>query len=73
MKGEPTMTIVQAGKPLVRETSTKYRGHPLIIEVHAGYILYREKGKQSGFIIDHAAAYETAQKIAFREAKNGGK
>jgi hypothetical protein len=44
-------------------------GHTLIVELHPGFLRYREKGKK-GFLsqVDHEVAIAVGQKVAVREA-----
>jgi hypothetical protein len=51
-----------------RETTTTYRGRPLCVELHAGFMVLRQKGRGDGgaFSVDYATVYEVAMKIAAR-------
>jgi hypothetical protein len=60
------MTILK-DTPVIRETAALYKGRPLIVELHAGYMVIRPKGKQlERYILDYGAAFETAAKIESR-------
>lgn len=60
------MTGIRVGAPVVRETATHYRGRPLIMAAHPGYVELRQKGKRARFLIDWAAVYECAMKLEAR-------
>jgi hypothetical protein len=57
-------------KPVRRETATLYRGRPLIAEMHAGYVVIREKGRRAGVSVDWRTIYETGWKILAREERD---
>ena len=63
------MTKIASDSPVKRETATLYRGKPLVVELHAGYMTVSRKRERLSVAIDYAAVYETAMKIAAREAK----
>lgn len=60
------MTKLTSQNTVTRETATIYRGKPLVIDLHSGYVLIRRKGERSGYPIDYAAVYEAAGKLAAR-------
>lgn len=64
------MTAINgATRPVVRETSALYRGRPLIVELHAGYMILRPKGRRTErYTLDYGAAFELAAKIEARRA-----
>jgi hypothetical protein len=53
-------------RKLVRLTSTKFRGHQIVIELHATALFVRTKGSRQSFPIPYTNFYEIA---AMREAK----
>jgi hypothetical protein len=58
-------------RPVTRATLTKYKGRQLVVTMHPTFLSVRLKGKlqrTSGFVLDYAAVYECAAKIAAREA-----
>ena len=55
--------------PIRRETATTYRGRPLIVELHPGYALIREKGKRHSVSVGYAAILELGYKLLAREAR----
>lgn len=59
-------------RPVRRETSTVYRGRPLIAEAHAGYLVLREKGRRAGVSVDYQTIYELGWKILARESGAAG-
>lgn len=46
-----TFTI-PAGRPLRRETGVTWRGRALVVEIHAGFVEVREKGRREGVAVD---------------------
>jgi hypothetical protein len=60
------MTTLSAGKPLRRETALYYRGRPLLVELHPGYLTLREKGRRFTFSVDYQAILELVYKIKHR-------
>ena len=68
------MTQIKSDSVLRRETATLYRGRPLLVELHPGFMLVREKGRrEGGYSIDYRAVYEAAAKIHARQEVNRGK
>jgi hypothetical protein len=61
------MTILRHDAPVTRETAVCYRGRPLVVELHAGYLTLREKGRHQAVALDYAAAYECALRMQARE------
>jgi hypothetical protein len=55
-------------KPVRRETGTIYRGRPLVIEIHAGYLSLREKGKRHSVTVDYRAVLDLGYKLLARAA-----
>jgi hypothetical protein len=63
------MTEIQASRPIVRETATYYRGRPLVVELHPGYISVREKGKRTAYALDYGRIFDRAVKLAVEAAR----
>ena len=61
------MTSLKPSTALVRETATCYRGRPLLVLLHAGYMTVRPKGTRQAYSVDYRAVYELAGKLAARE------
>jgi hypothetical protein len=59
--------MIAVKKPVKRETSTIYRGRPLIAEMHAGYVVLREKGRRAGVSVDWCAIYDLGWKLLARQ------
>ena len=53
-------------RKLVRVTTAKYRGDPIVIELHATALFVRTKGSRESFPITYSDLYEIA---ALRQAK----
>jgi hypothetical protein len=51
---------------LVRETTVRDHGRPLLIELHPGYVIFRLKGTRQRYAIDWESLYRFAQR---REAE----
>lgn len=65
-------TKLTSQSPVVsRETAAEYRGKPLIVDLHPGYITIRRKREQDSFMVAYHDLYEYAQKVAALEKKNG--
>jgi len=62
-------TLITAARILKRETASTYRGRPLVIELHPGYLTLRQKGKRSQVKVDYAACLELGYKILDRAAR----
>ena len=54
-------------RPVRRETAACYRGRPLIVELHPGYIVLREKGTRRAVTVDYKTALEVGYKILARQ------
>ena len=55
-------------KPLRRETAVRYRGRPLVVELHAGYLTLRQKGtRQPPVALDYRTAMEVAFELLWRQ------
>lgn len=58
-------------RPVKRETAQHYRGKPLIIELHAGYLKLRQKGRRRGAVeVDYATILEVGYKLLARQESN---
>lgn len=55
-----------AARPVRRETAQVYRGRPLVVTVHAGYLEIREKGRRDALTVDYATVYEFAMKLRWK-------
>jgi hypothetical protein len=53
-------------RKLVRVTTAKFRGHEIVIELHATAVFVRTKGSRESFPIPYTDLYEIA---AMRQAK----
>ncbi len=53
-------------RKIVRETEARYRGDPIVVELHAKVIFMRTKRSRERFALSYADLYEIA---ALREAK----
>jgi hypothetical protein len=62
------MTALSASRPLRRETATVYRGRPLIVELHPGYLVLREKCTRKAVTVDYRTALELGYKLLARQA-----
>jgi hypothetical protein len=57
------MTTIKTEAPTKRETASLYRGRPIIVELHPGYLTFRLKGTRKGrFSLSYAAGLEAAIK-----------
>jgi hypothetical protein len=61
------MLQLKAGSPLVRETAARYRGRPLVVELHPGFIALHPKGMREKVTVDYATALEVGYKLLARE------
>jgi hypothetical protein len=57
-------------KPVTRETVAEYRGKPLIVELHPGFIAIRQKRGQDSYMVAYGDLYEYAQRVEALERKN---
>ena len=53
-------------RPVRRETAACYRGRPLIVELHPGYLVLREKRTRRAVTVDYKTALEVGYKILAR-------
>ncbi len=60
-------TQLHTGKPVKRETAVVYRGRPIIIEIHPGFLKLREKGRRSAVALDYRTMLDVAYKILWRQ------
>lgn len=57
-------------RPVKRETAARYRGKPLVIELHAGYLTLRQKGRRRGVVtVDYPTILEVGYKMLAAEAR----
>ncbi len=54
-------------RPVIRETSARDRGRPIIVELHTHEIVFREKGRRSKVAVPILAALHLAYKLEARE------
>ena len=55
-------------KPVRRESAVTYRGRPLVVEMHPGFISIREKGRRTAVSVDLRSIYDLGWKIMARAA-----
>ena len=55
-------------RPVRRETAATYRGRPLIVEIHAGYLSLRAKGKRTSVTVAYGAVLDLGYKLLARQA-----
>jgi hypothetical protein len=55
-------------KPVIRETSARDRGRPIVVELNAHELVFREKGRRRRIALPIMAALHLAYKLAAREA-----
>jgi hypothetical protein len=63
------VTLVRSDRPIRRETAVCYRGRPLVVELHQGYLTLRQKGRRHAVALDYRAAWDLACKLLAREQK----
>lgn len=56
-------------RPVRRETAACYRGRPLVVELHPGYLELREKGKRQAVTLDYHTALEVGYKLLARQSQ----
>lgn len=56
------MTKIHSDKPLTRETSTTYKGKPLCLELHQGYLVIHPKGSQEKYMVDYTSIFHLGAK-----------
>lgn len=57
------MTEIRSTSPVKRETAVYYRGRPLIIEAHPGYVSVWCKRSRAKFHMTYAAILEHAMRV----------
>jgi hypothetical protein len=68
------MTKLTSGKSVTRETAAPHQHLPLIVELHPGFLILRQKGKRDKYMLDYGAAFDLARKIDFQaKRKEQGK
>lgn len=55
-------------RPVIRETSARDRGRPIVVELHTHELVFREKGRRRRVALPILAALHLAYKLAAREA-----
>ena len=60
------MTTINRESPTIRETVTLYKGRPILIELHPGFMVLRVKGLRAKHMLSYDGALEFA---AQREAR----
>jgi hypothetical protein len=66
-------TALKTDKPVTRETAAVYRGRPLIVELHPGFLVLRQKGLAERVTVDYIAALELGYKMLWRQAQGAKK
>ena len=59
--------MVAITRPVRRETAACYRGRPLLVELHPGYLVLREKGTRRAVTVDYKTALEVGYKLLARQ------
>jgi hypothetical protein len=65
------MTKLKSGEKLMRETSSTWKGRGIVVELHPGFLVLREKGTQRQVSLDYATAMECGYKVEALHARNG--
>ncbi len=66
------MTELAHDSALSRETAVNYKGRPIIVELHPGYMVVRLKGKRSEkYMLSYNAAFEAAARAEYLRQRNG--
>ena len=61
------MTLLTSqSRTLRRQTGSTYRGRPLVVELHPGYLTLREKGKRSTVDVPYDAIHALGWRLAAR-------
>lgn len=60
------MTTIKSDRILRRETATKVRQRPIIVELHPSFIQIYEKGKRVRFSAPYDVVYDLARRVASR-------
>ena len=63
------MTKLTRDNPITRETTTWIRRRPLVIELHADYMLLRTKGTREQYSISYDAIFWSAVKKSVDHAR----
>ena len=61
------MTTIKSDSPVVRETGINYRGKPIIVELHPGYMLLRQKKRRASIAVDYVAIMDLGYKLLHRK------
>jgi hypothetical protein len=59
-------TLINPARTVKRETASTYRGIPLIVELHPGYLTLRQKGRRRSVSIEYGAVLDLGYKILAR-------
>lgn len=59
-------TPIRTDRTVKRETAITYRGRPLIVELHPGYLILRQKGTRRAVSIDYSAVLDLGYKLMAR-------
>ncbi len=62
-------TIESYNKPLKRESLTRWRGRPLILELGPFSLTVREKGRRAGYEVDYQAIFSLGAKKKAQEVR----
>jgi hypothetical protein len=57
---------IRTDRTVKRETASTYRGRPLIVELHPGYLILRQKGTRRAVSVDYGAVLDLGYKIMAR-------
>ncbi len=61
--------MTRIGKPVIRETASLERGHPIVIALHPKYIEIRLKQQRNSYRVDYGAVLWLAVKRQLSEAE----
>ena len=60
--------MTSLNRPVRRETGAIVKGRPLVVELHAGYLTLRSKGKRHTVTVDYRAVLDLGYRILARAA-----
>ena len=60
--------MTSLNRPVKRETGAIVKGRPLVVELHAGYLTLRAKGKRHTVTVDYRAVLDLGYRILARAA-----
>ena len=61
--------MTKTTKPIIRETLTEFQARPLVLELHATWLVIRQKGRRYRYVVTYDQIWKKGAENALRAAR----